>query len=117
MPAVFSLLSASDDSQLYSKHQNEPLSHYKSVLWSISLLHLFYNDPRQQPGIKLTMPHTFQSERALTEQLNTCETFLRNIFAAYNNVSSQLSEAENHTPNKHEIDTIRFAESVYSSAR
>jgi nucleotidyltransferase/DNA polymerase involved in DNA repair len=69
--------------------------------------------PKQQPRIELTMPHTFHSERALTEQLHSCETFLKNVSAAYNNVSSQLSEAENHTPNKHEIDTIRFTESVY----
>lgn len=61
------------------------------------------------------MRHTFHSERAITEQLNTCETSLKTIFTAYNQLDSQLSQAEGHAPKNSEVDNIRFAESVYRS--
>lgn len=61
------------------------------------------------------MRHTFHSERALTEQLNTCETSLKTIFRAYNDLDSQLSRAGGHAPKVSEVDNIRFAESVYRS--
>ncbi len=113
MPVVFSLLSASDNVQLYSKHQDgasftlqKPVPTQLSYIFVTTIF-------KRQPGTDLTMPNTFHSEGALNEQLNTCKLFLGRLIRAYNELDSELTHAEDQTPNDHDIDMIRLHASMY----
>jgi len=113
MPVVFSLLSASENVQLYSKHQDDA-SFTLQKPFPTQLSYIFVTTIfKRQSGTEFTMPNTFHAESALTEQLSTCKLFLGRLIKAYNELDPELTHAEDQTPNDHDIDMIRLHASIY----